>query len=729
MSTLCLKTLLALGALAPQVIDELPVESTSGAPVQDWLIDPTPFRARIARSADGKAVVITNGLVRRELRVDPGATVALDDLTRGVSVLRGVKPEARITLDGVEYDVGGLTGQPNYAFLRPEQVDGMQVDPDALRCTGFEVVPVERPFAWKRVRHHDASLPWPPSGVGLRMEYAPAEDAAPAGVRVSVHYELYDGIPCFAKWIEVHNESEASITVDGFTSEILAAVEPESRVETREDVPLRTPNLWVETDYATGGAYENGQRWSVHWVPDPDYTSQVNYLRQTPCLLECRPSVGPAQDVAAGATFRSFKTWVLVHDSEERRRNGLARCSMYRTIAPWVSENPLMMHVRHADEESVQRAIDQCAEVGFEMVILTFGSGFDMENDSPEYLAEMKGYADYARARGVEIGGYSLLSSRSIGDGQDVVSPPGESPTHGSLPALTSEWGQRYYEKLRAFFPATGFSLLEHDGPYPGDFDVTPRPPLQKGYEDSQWVQFWIAANYYRWCREQGIYLNTPDWYHLNGSTKSAMGYREVNWSLPRADQVLHTRQNIFDGTWNKTPTMGWMFVPLTEYHGGGAAATVEPLSEHLDHYRRMLESNLGAGVQACYRGPRLHDTDATRDLVAAQVAWFKEYRAILESDIDHGASRRADGRDLDWILHVDPRADTCGMLTVHNPLDRTVEKVLEIDLYYTGLAVQARVVGRAGVVGDFALDRRYRVRLPVRVPAGEMRWFAIERP
>jgi hypothetical protein len=26
-------------------------------------------------------------------------------------------------------------------------------------------------------------------------------------------------------------------------------------------------------------------------------------------------------------------------------------------------------------------------------------------------------------------------------------------------------------------------------------------------------------------------------------------GYREDNWSLPRAQQLIHARQNIFDGT------------------------------------------------------------------------------------------------------------------------------------------------------------------------------------
>jgi hypothetical protein len=31
------------------------------------------------------------------------------------------------------------------------------------------------------------------------------------------------------------------------------------------------------------------------------------------------------------------------------------------------------------------------------------------------------------------------------------------------------------------------------------------------------------------------------------------MGYRETNWSLPRAQQHIHARQNLYDGTWDKT--------------------------------------------------------------------------------------------------------------------------------------------------------------------------------
>ncbi len=133
----------------------------------------------------------------------------------------------------------------------------------------------------------------------------------------------------------------------------------------------------------------------------------------------------------------------------------------------------------------------------------------------------------------------------------------------------------------------------------------------------------------------------------------------------------------------------------MTQYHGGGAAATIEPLDQHRDHYERMLASNLALGVQACYRGPRLYDTDRTKTLVKTWVDWFKQYRDILESDVVHG--RRADGRDLDWMLHVNPKLKHKGMLVVFNPLKEPVKKTIRVNLYYTGLTDKVEVRDRDG--------------------------------
>jgi hypothetical protein len=557
------------------------------------------------------------------------------------------------------------------------------------------------------------------------MDYAPPPGHASRNVRISVHYELYDGIPCYSKWLTVSNGTDKPIRVDRFSSEILAVVERTAEVDELSD-GRTTPNLHVETDMAFGGMMAQGaNRRSFRWLPDPAFHTQVNYQKMTPCLLDIGPALGPAVEVNPGETLESFRAWVLPFDGEDRERNGLAMRRMYRVIAPWVTENPLMMHARFANWNSLSNAIQQCAEVGFEMVILTFGSGFDLENEKPGNWTYAQKLGEFARGKGVEIGTYSLLASRRVGGGDDVVMPPGQSPTFGNSPCLGSRWGTNYFRQLFDFYRQSGFTLLEHDGSYPGDICISTNHPGHRALDDSRWRQWRTITDFYKWCRAQGIYLNVPDHYFLAGSSKTGMGYREVNWSLPRDQQVIHTRQNIYDGAWQKLPSMGWMFVPLTEYQGGGAAATIEPLDEHLDHYERMLVSNLALGVQACYRGPRLYDTDRVRAMVKRWVDWFKAHRDILESDLIHG--RRADARELDWMLHVNPKLQEKGLLVVFNPLSEPVRKTLRVNLYYTGLTDTAQVRCEGGATSAMKLARDYTIDLPVQVPAQGMTWFVIQ--
>ncbi|MEW6741210.1 MAG: hypothetical protein AB1486_00500 [Planctomycetota bacterium] len=753
----CAASPLAFALEEQRVVDD---EGAARVPAgADWLVQAITTKARVYRAPGGAQLTLANGLVARSLRLVPNAaTVAFDNLMTGESLLRGVKPEAAIVIDGVTCEVGGLRGQPNYAYLDPRWLSELVADPGALQFAGYEVSETSPRMPWKRVRHHDPHLPWPPPGVHLRMDYElPSRSGAllgaraePAGearstldrdaaalaefdsrlepmrhLRLSVHYELYDGLPVLAKWITVHNGSDRTLRLDHFTSEKLALVEYSSSLDEQGAAPIVQSNLHVETDYTFVAGNGSQCRHCVHWVSDPDYLTQVDYERRNPCLLEVRPTLGPSQEIGPGGDFESFRTFELVFDSTERERRGLALRRFYRALAPWVTENPLMMHVRTADWDTVKNAIDQCAAAGFEMVILTFGSGFDIEDDRPEVLAQMKEYADYARSRGIEMGGYSLLASRAVGGGSDVVMPPGERPIFGNSPCLQSRWASDYFRKLHGFFEATGFMLLEHDGSYPGDVCAATDHPGHRGLEDSRWNQWRLITTFYRWCRERGIYLNVPDWYYLSGANKCGMGYRETNWSLPRAEQVIHTRQNIYDGTWGKTPSMGWMFVPLVEYHGGGDRATIEPLREHLDHYGRMLASNLALGVQACYRGPRLFDVEETRLLVSRWVRWYKRYREILESDVIHG--RRADGRDLDWMLHVNPHLAEKALLVVFNPLDEAVSRELEINLYYAGLTEEAFVREQEGTPSRMRLARDHSVKLDVAVPASGMTWFVVE--
>jgi hypothetical protein len=694
----------------------------------DWLVVPVEAKTDVYRTGNDHEIALSNGLASRTFRLAPNAaTVGFDNLINGEALLRGVKPEARITVDGVELNVGGLVGQKNYAYLTPEWIDALTSDPAAFQFSGYDVSDTEAPFAWKRVRYAE-DLPWPAPGKRLTLSFTAPPDSTVKGVSVDVHYEMYDGIPLLAKWLTIRNDSSADVLLDTFTSEVLAAVEMSSLVGGRAD-RFSTPNIQVVTDYMFGGDSLDVAGRAVHWVNDPEYTTQVNYALQSKVLLESRPPIGPAVTLRPGETLETYRTFELVFDSTERERNGLATRRMCRTIAPWTTENPIMMHVRSAEPDAVRLGIDQCAAVGFEMIILTFGSGFNIESEDPAYLAQLKELADYAHGKGIEIGGYSLLASRAIDAENDVINPetgkPGGFATFGNSPCLCSTWGQDYFRKLYAFYEKTGFDLLEHDGSYPGDVCASTSHPGHVGLDDSQYQQWKTITDFYNWCRGQGIYLNVPDYYYLNGATKCAMGYRETNWSLPRAEQVIHARQNIYDGTWEKTPSMGWMFIPLTEYHGGGAAATIEPLAEHLDVYEAHLANLFGAGVQACFRGPRLYDTDETKAAVKKWVDFYKAHRAILDSDIIH--VRRADGRDVDCMMSVNPRLDERALAMVFNPLRENVKRTLTLPLYYTGLTDKASVREQEGKAETHQLARDYSITIEVEMGPQSVTWFVVE--
>ncbi len=700
--------------------------TASAAPASgDWLIDPRPFVATVTPNRDGSEIELANGLVRRVIRLQPNAaTVGYENLMTGESLLRSVRPEASVTLNGAQYAVGGLIGQPVQSYLDAAWIPQLQAEPRAFRFQSFKTGRTEARFPWKK--HPEwmpADMPWPPPGVSLTLEFAaPGSAGALRGVTVEVHYELYDGIPLLSKWIVVRNRSARPVELNAFTSEILAAVEYESYVD--DNPRWEWPNLYVETDYAFGGMGSKGGNKGVHWVSDPEYKSQVNYARNTPCLLECRPPLGPDQIIAPGGSFESFRAFELAQDSTDRERKGLAQRRMYRTLAPWITENPVLMHVRSAQPEAVKLAIDQCAEVGFEMVIMTFGSGFDFENRDKGYQAGIKELADYARAKHIALGGYSLLASRGAATTNDNTVGP---TAFGVMPCLGARWGVAYLAQLKDFIATAGLGVLEHDGSYPGDTCASTNHPFHRGLADSQWVQWRAITDFYKWCRSEGVYLNIPDWYFLSGGSKTGMGYREVNWSLPRAYQEIIERQNIYDGTWEKTPSMGWMFVPLTEYQGGGAAATIEPLKDHLPHYETRLANLFGAGVIACYRGPRLYDSDETKAVVKRWVDFYREHRAILNSDLIH--LRRADGRDWDGWLHVNPALKECGLAVIYNPLAADIQRQIRLPLYYTGLTNEAVVRRSDGSTDRLKLNRDYSVEITLTVPGHGRTWFSLEAP
>ena len=114
-----------------------------------------------------------------------------------------------------------------------------------------------------------------------------------------------------------------------------------------------------------------------------------------------------------------------------------------------------------------------------------------------------------------------------------------------------------------------------------------------------------------------------------------------------------------------------------------------------------------------------------TKELVRNWVSFYKKHRAILDGDIIH--VRRADGRDIDAILHVNPENEEKGLLMIYNPLNHTVNKTIQINIYYTGLKNSALISENDGRFRKYSITRDYTVTIPVNVGANSQSWYIIK--
>lgn len=693
----------------------------------DWLISPIDAAAGLYRSTDSRDIILSNGLVKRSFRISPDfACFDFTNLATNQQLIRAIKPEARITINSKTYTVGGLQGQKENAYLVPRWMDALKPIEHGFSFKAFNVSPITPFLHWKR--NTWASNMNQATGKHLNIQFE-SRELELKGILVNVHYELFDRLPLIVKWISIENNSLKPVVIGNIVNEILGLVEEESAVVGTPEQMKKQHGIYIETNYA----FNNAMRYDIsdqttHWKTDSIYTSQVNYYYQTPCLLEVYPEKVTAVELAAGATFNSPRTHELLMDSYDRERRGLAIRRMYNTVAPWTTQNPIFMHLVSQNDQQVIDAIDQCKATGYEALIMSFGSHCNMEDSSDANIRHWKKLADYAHSKGILIGSYSLFSSRRISDEDDVIDPKTGKPGgafFGNAPCYGSKWGLAYLASLKKFISQTGFDIFENDGPYPGDVCASTVHPGHKGLDDSQWKQMELQKGLYHWCNENGVYVNAPDWYFLDGTNKIGIGYREVNFSLPRDQQMILNRQNIFDGTWEKTPSMSWGFVPLTKYQGGGPEAVLEPLSEHLKDYDQLMFQYYGAGIQACYRGPRLYDTEQTKQAVTNMVGWYKKYRALLNSDLIH--LRRADGRDWDGFMHVNAALPQKAMILLFNPTSETITRSVKIPLYYSGLHNKAVFREKAGAPKSLTVERSYDAQLNFTLAPGAYTWYTVE--
>lgn len=712
----------------------------------DWLIRAVDDKCslQVLDSEDTESVMfrITNGLVSRTFYAgDNLACVGYRNLSDEAEYLRAVKPEARIKIDSVWYEVGGLKKQPEYSYLLESWYPMLEASSQAFTLTDVETAAPVKRYPWKQ-KFNAVATDWPAKGMRVIMTYKPtAQMLAVKDIVVKVNYEIYQGLPVMAKWVEVVNGGEKSVVLNEIETEVLAMNQDQiDRIHVESDFSFALVNADLQ---GSALMHYNGVPKKYHvgesttkWRVDEEYNTWASHNQAEDKflgfphhnLLVSTLPMGPDVELTADAPFKSYVTFELLHDSDDRERQALAHRRMYKKLAPQVTESLISGGITSHDETELKHFIDQMAELGLEQLDIMAWPGISHDNLDSAYVQHWRKIATYARERGIVMGGYELqVASRGRGKEVDCIHPETGKPgsLFGQSVCIASAWKDTYYPKMWEFFDRTGFMTYNMDGPYHGDPCASDKHPHHRGLADSQWEQWKTQVEVIHELQRRGMYIPIPDWYFLNGQCATGMGYREASANLTPQQQLLLGRQYIYDGTWHKIPPMGWMTLQLVGFYTNDPRVGLEPLCENLDRYEQQLIQYLASGCKLTIRGKRLYDTPETKQMVKKWIDWFKQYRDILTSEIIHVG--RPTGRDLDCMLHVNPFIKHRGMVVVFNPTDRDITKEMRLPLYYTGLQQKVTVLSASGERKTMTLDKDGNLSLPVSVKAQGTAWFLIE--
>ena len=93
-----------------------------------------------------------------------------------------IEHQARITLDGIAYDVGGIKTPISRAYLNRTalyQDGGIYPNPGSFQFSHYILGQTEAPYQYTPRRGVPNSLTWPPKGIQLRVTFVPPKNAPP----------------------------------------------------------------------------------------------------------------------------------------------------------------------------------------------------------------------------------------------------------------------------------------------------------------------------------------------------------------------------------------------------------------------------------------------------------------------------------------------------------------------------------------------------------------------
>ena len=114
----------------------------------DWLI--TPIKQKATISQKGDSIILDNGLLKRVFQVKPNvACIDFTNTSSGQQLLRSIEPEAKVTIDLIEYQVGGLHGQTEKAYLKKEGAVSLFKKEADFFYVKHTITPIQPFINWK----------------------------------------------------------------------------------------------------------------------------------------------------------------------------------------------------------------------------------------------------------------------------------------------------------------------------------------------------------------------------------------------------------------------------------------------------------------------------------------------------------------------------------------------------------------------------------------------------
>ena len=117
----------------------------------DWLIQPIQQKANI--NIQDNYIELNNGLAKRIFFIGPNlACIDYTNLSNGQQLLRSIEPEARVVIDGQMYNIGGLIGQTEKAYLIKGSEKKLLSDNNAFQFKGYHIDTIAHYIQWKSLK-------------------------------------------------------------------------------------------------------------------------------------------------------------------------------------------------------------------------------------------------------------------------------------------------------------------------------------------------------------------------------------------------------------------------------------------------------------------------------------------------------------------------------------------------------------------------------------------------